>query len=42
MAPASGVYRINGMFPHGFSFPVGEAGLFPARPWRFNGLARKL
>jgi len=35
MAPFAGFYQKKDFFLHRFSFPVGEAGLFPARPLRF-------
>jgi hypothetical protein len=35
MVPLAGFYQKKGFFLHRFSFPGGEAGLFPARPLRF-------
>ena len=39
MEPFVGFYQKNRFFLHRFSFPVGEAGMFPARPFRFISLA---
>jgi hypothetical protein len=40
MASFEGFYQKKGFFLHRFSFPVGEAGLFPARPLRFISMTR--